>query len=793
MKVSLNWLRDYVEFDESARELSSRLTVTLTETEPVPSAAAGVDGLVVARVVTVDAHPEADKLKVCVVDWDGGASSVVCGAPNVAPGMLTVLARPGAILAGGLKIEARKLRGVRSDGMLVSYAELGLEESSAGIIELDERSRGKSVAELLGLDDEVIDVDVQSNRPDCMGVVGIAREVAAAVGSPLTLPEPSLTEGETPTSELVRVRIEDPAGCPRYMARVVRGVRVGPSPMWLQNRLRSVGVRSISNIVDATNYVMLEYGHPIHAFDYDTVEGPEIVIRRAESGERITTLDGVERGLTPDHLLICDASRPIGIAGTMGGEETEVSDSTRDLIIECAWFDPAVVRRGAKLLGLRTEASQRFERGIDPEAMDRIVERVCALIAETAGGEVARGSLDVGQQEAFVRTIEVDVERVNAMIGPGIDTAEIARRLEPLGFAVGEAGATVSVAVPTWRPDVQEEADLIEEVARARGYDTIEARLPYHSLSVSGGRERAAREDARNAMVRAGFREILTTAFMREESHERLGGAPGGRKPVRLTNPINREAPLMRTSLLPGILDVVRRNRNIGERDLRLFEIGKVYDEAGAPGEEWVVAGALSGTAVVPGWDTRPRNVDFFDAKGVVGALSEALKVDSLDAGCYDGPTYDEGASLRLLLGNEDVGAVGAVSDRVRDAWDLQDDVFVFEIRLEPLLAAWTGMGRYERPPRYPKSRRDVALVVSRGVRAGDVVAAIEGVSEPLLSGTEIFDVYEGKQLPEDKKSIGIALTYMSRERTLTDEEVDAAHARIVKMLTEGFEATLRG
>jgi phenylalanyl-tRNA synthetase beta chain len=794
MIVGLNWLKRYVEFDIGARELAVRLTNSLTETEVVEPPWKGVEGVVAAKVVTVEPHPDADKLSVCVVDWGAGSSTVVCGAPNVRAGMTSVLAPPGSVIAGGRAMSEATIRGRRSHGMLASAMELGLEEASEGILELgDGVEPGADVRRMLGLDDELMDVDAQPNRPDCLGMIGIAREVAAVTGGELRYPTSDLAEEGPRAGELAEVVIEDLVGCPRYIARIVSDVTIGPSPMWLQTSLRSVGVRSISNIVDVTNFVMLEFGHPIHAFDYDRLADHKIVVRRAADGEVMTTLDDIERKLDREHLLICDGREPVALAGVMGGADSEVGDDTRNILLECAQFDPVVVRRGAARLALRTEASQRFERGVDAAAMDLVAARAVGLMAELAGGRVAPGAVDAGVSPEGTRTVRLDVGRVSSMLGADVGAEESVEALSRLGFEVEiERDGALTVGVPSHRPDVTTQADLIEEVLRGRGYDTVAPELPFQSLEVPADTGAAARDRVRDAVVGLGFVEVLTTSFVGRGVDELLTGGDGSRV-IELENPVNKEMPLLRTSIVPQLLDVIRRNKNVGERDLRIFELGKVFwSEGGAPREKWMLAGAMTGRAERRSWDGGDRAVDFFDGKGVLEGMAEALDVDTPDTACYDGPMLEAGASARLLLVGEDAGVLGMVAGAVLDAREVSDPVFAFEIDLDVLCSLCGRVGVYEEAPRYPKVRRDMALVLDEGRPSGDIVAEVKGLDEPLLVDIEVFDIYRGEQLAPGKKSIGYGLTYMSREKTLTDEEVDVAHSRIVGHLVGTFGASLR-
>jgi phenylalanyl-tRNA synthetase beta chain len=794
MIVSLNWLKRYVDFDLNATELALRLTDSLTEAEAVPPPWSGVAGVVAAKVVTAEPHPDADKLKVCVVDWGGGSSTVVCGAPNARSGMTSVLAPPGAVIAQGHKIGEAKIRGRRSHGMLVSAQELGLEESSEGILELDGVEPGGDVTSLLGLDDEIIDLDVQPNRPDCLGVIGVAREVAAITGSEFRLPDLDTSEEGPAASELCAVEIEDLVGCPRYIARVISDVKMGPSPAWLQAALRSVGSRSISNIVDITNFVMLEWGHPIHAFDYDRLADHKIVVKRALEGEKMVTLDGVEHDLNAEHLLICDGREAVALAGIMGGLDSEVTEDTRNILLEVAWFDPKVVRRGARALGVRTDASQRFEHGVDPHAMAAVAARACSLMASLAGGRVAPGMVDAGSAGEGDISVSLDVGKVTSMLGADVGRDETVGALRSFGFGVGDGeGGRLSVDIPSHRSDIAVEADLIEEVLRSRGYEGVAPVVPFHSIDAPPDEGVSARNRVLDAMVGLGFYEVKTTCFMRPGAIERLGGSEVWGEPIELSNPVNKEMPLMRTAVLPSLLDVVRRNRNVGERDLRLFEIGKVFrQEGGEPHESWVLAGAMIGSAGRHVWGSEPRPVDFFDGKGVLWGLAEALDIDTPSVACYDGDLLEDGACARLRVGDDQLGLFGMLSRKVQAEWELADGAFVFELDLDGLCGLLRASGVYEELSRYPKSRRDVALVLDESVAAGEVLAAVGSRQEPLLTDVQVFDVYRGEQLPAGRKSVAFGMTYMHRERTLTDAEVDEAHARIVEHLTKTFDAALR-
>ncbi|MBD3348478.1 MAG: phenylalanine--tRNA ligase subunit beta [Candidatus Eisenbacteria bacterium] len=790
MQVSLKWLGDYVDFEIDGAELARVLTESLTETDYLGAPGAGVTGVVAARVVTSEKHPDADALKVCVVDWGEGSSTVVCGAPNVRAGMTSVLALPDAKLAGGMKVSERRIRGRLSQGMLVSAAELGLEEASEGIIDLGDVDVGSDVRDLLGLDDEVIELDVQPNRPDCMGVLGVAREVAAALSADFRVPDFEVRESGSPAVEAAAAELADPEGCPRYIARLVTGLTFGPSPPWLARRLRGAGVRSLGNIVDVTNFVMLEYGHPIHAFDYARLPEKRIVVRKARRGETLTTLDGEERVLSDADLLICAGDSPVALAGIMGGGETEVTPATRDVLLECAWFDPVTIRRTARKLAMRTEASLRFERGIDASAMGDVAGRACALMAELAGGRVAPGAIDEGRKDRGEVTVGLREDRVRAMLTDELSRDDMVLYLDRLGFDVRPGGdGSLDVTVPPHRHDVETEADLIEEVARLHGYDRIEAIVPYHPLETTGDPARRMRSRVRDAMVGLGLHEVLTSSFVTPETAEAAGGDP-----VLVRNPVNKDTPYLRTSLLPGVFDVIRRNRNVGVRDVRIFEIGKVFgrSENGQHREDWRLSGAICGLRGRPVWDTAPDEIDYYDGKGVVWGLLEALEVDSPETSCYDCPFLSSDAGAGLGLSGRPVGAFGMVSRETRRLWGFDFPVFAFELDLDELAVRCDKEREFEPLPRYPKVRRDLAIVVPEDTEAGSVLRSIEDAGEDLLADVQVFDVYRGEQLGREKKSLAFALTYMSKDRTLTDNEVDDVNARIVDRLLREFGATLR-
>jgi phenylalanyl-tRNA synthetase beta chain len=789
MRISYQWLSEYVDLPP-VEDLAKRLTAVGLEVEAVERRGAELAGVVAARIVASEKHPNAEKLSVTCVDAGAGEPlQIVCGAKNYDVGDVVPLATVGAVLPGGQKIEKAKLRGVESSGMLCSARELGLSPDASGLLILERTvAPGTPIARALGLDDVLLEVNVTPNRPDALSHLGIAREVAALLGTKVRLPQPRLAEGGGAASDAVRVRIDAPDRCHRYAARVVEGVKIGPSPGWLARRLEGCGVRSISNVVDATNYALLELGHPLHAFDLEKVAGREIVVRTARPAEKLTTLDGKERALDPEDLLICDRDRGSALAGVMGGGDSEISDGTTRVLLESAWFAPSGVRRTAKRHGLKTEASYRFERGADPGMVIPALDRCAALIAELSGGQVRAGAVDAHPRPA--RAIEVPLRwgRPRALLGMDVPQAEARRILGGLGFAEVRAdGDGATWRVPSWRQDVALEEDLIEELVRTQGYDAIPETLPsLGDVRAAPTEEEVALGRIRSALEAAGFAEAVNFSFV---APEELAAFDPEARPVPLKNPISAELAVMRTSVLPSLLRNASTNLRQRVEDVRLYEIARAYGrdpgQGDAPADEWgEVAAVLVGRRSPVGWASPRDPADLFDVKAAVQAVLEALGVVGVRFAVRAEPWSHPRASA-AVLGERDalLGTAAELHPRVADAFGLPRGVLAFRLDLDALLAHARLVPRYRPIPRHPAVLRDLAVVVDASVQAGKVLGVVKG--EPLVEEATLFDVYAGAPLPEGKKNLALALRYRAPDRTLTDAEVDAAHAGIVQQLKE--------
>jgi phenylalanyl-tRNA synthetase beta chain len=800
MRISTKWLSEYVPDLVPVEELARRLTAVGLEVEAVERTGQGLAGVVAARIVASEKHPNAEKLSVARVDAGKGEPlQIVCGAKNYAVGDVVPLATVGTTLPGGMKIERAKLRGVESSGMLCSARELGLAEDASGLLLLDRGiSPGTPIADALGLEDVLLDVNVTPNRPDALSHVGIAREVAALLGRKVRLPAPGLAEGGGPASDAVRVRIESPERCARYAARVVEGVRIGPSPLWLARRLESCGVRSISNVVDATNYVLLELGHPLHAFDLDKVAGREIVVRTARPGEKLTTLDGKERALLPEDLLIADRDRGSALAGVMGGGDSEISPGTTRVLLESAWFQPESIRRTSRRQGLKSEASYRFERGADPGMVIPALDRCAALIAELAGGTVRPGIVDAHPREVRAPEVRLRWKRPAALLGMEVAPEDARRILVGLGFeerGVDAEGATF--AVPSWRVDVSIEEDLVEEIVRTKGYDAIPETLPRSGVVTPAEPvEAVLLGRVREALEGVGFSEAVNFSFVAERDLAPLGVGAG----IPLKNPISADLAVMRTSLIPSLLKNAALNRRQRVEDVRLYEIARVYrPRDGAAGgdapasESTEIAAVLVGRRSPVGWAQGGDPVDFHDAKAAAVAVLERLGISAARFRAKASGWLHPRVSAVVLApeGDEVLGELGELHPRVAAAFDLPRGVLAFRLVVDALLGAARIVPEYAGIPRHPAVLRDLAVVVADEVQSEAVLGAVR--EEPLVEDATLFDVYKGAPIPAGKKNLALAIRYRAPDRTLTDAEADAAHARIVERLAGKLGAELRG
>jgi len=809
MTFTLNWLKDYINVDLPVEAVADRLTMLGLEVDNVAELYQDLEPIKVAKIIAVRPHPDADRLTLCDVTLGEGQFQVVCGAPNAKPGLLTAIALPGVSLSSGMKVKKAAIRGQESSGMLCSEKDLGLSEDHRGIMELPDTAReGQSLVEALSLRDVLIEVDLTPNRPDCTSVIGIAREIAGFTNQKLQQPVkddtlPQLTGTGLPFS----VEVLDSEDCPRYAARLLKNVSISPSPWWLRKRLLSVGLRPINNVVDITNLVMLEYGQPLHAFDYDRLGGSKIVVRRARAGEDIVTLDGEKRQLNPEMLLICDAEKPVAVAGVMGGENSEVIDSTKDILLESACFNPLSIRRTARQLKLGTEASYRFERGVDPEVAPRAMERAVQLLVEIAGAEVVAGGYDCLAAIKPKESIKLRVSRTNDILGIELDAGEITRCLESIELQVEQTGDDVLlVTPPSFRVDLEREIDLIEEVARLQGYNEIPTAMPVVPMSFPEQQQGLElRKKLAAVLVSQGFFEAINYSFVDENYFDRLQleENDGLRSAVTLLNPLSEEQKIMRTMMLPSLLQNISRNTSRQSNDIRLFEIGKVFHPVAdnpLPDENMRLAGVVSGRRH-PGASLLHFGnaaVDIYDAKGIIDTILQEARVSKAVAVEVTGtgnkaPSYIRSDSYIVYrAGDKLLGSLGLIDSEILKSFGVKQDVFFFDLDLDLIAELEPEPKSFRQLPKFPAVNWDIAIIVPDSVPAGELLAAIDTAGEALVETAEIFDVYRGDAIDAGHKSVAISLTYRSADKTLDDKTVNKVHQRLIAMLEERFQGRLR-
>jgi phenylalanyl-tRNA synthetase beta chain len=795
VKVSLAWLGDYVDISIGPPELAELLNFSGTKVERIQSAAGNVSGVTVARVLSITAHPNADNLTLVDVEVsDDRTQRVVCGARNFAAGDLVPFARVGARL-GDMTITARKIRGQTSAGMLCSAAELGISDDHTGILVLPpEAEEGQDVVDLLNLDDTILELEVTPNRPDCMGMIGVAREVAAITNTELRLPPVQVPQSVNSLSQ-VKVEILDPHRCPRYVAGYIEGVSAAPSPAWLSARLLAGGIRPITNIVDVTNYVMLETGQPLHAFDARRISEKRIVVRVASEGEKLTTLDGEARALTPEDLLITDGERALAIAGIMGGEGSEVAEDTTEVVLESACFERAGISFSSRRLGLRTEASARFERGSDPAMPPVASARALELMRAVAGGRPTPAQIDANPVPFRARRIQLRPRRTEALLGITVPAEDQVRRLRSIGLEVDSPEDVIDASIPSFRHDLIREEDLIEEVARLEGLARLPSTLP------SGGQggldpTQKAERSAHRALVGFGLCEAWTTAFSQRDDLDRLGLPEDhpARTVVTIENPMAEDDRTLRTSLLPGLLRSLRMNLAHGASGTALFEIAKVYEPVGdvLPAEKKMVAAVFGGSKRRKSWAAESESWNFFAVKGVVQGLCGALATPELGAVPYSSAPFHPTRAAQLLQAGNAIGVLGELHPDVCERFDVPERTVAFEVALEPLLDARTDRPRVVELGRFPAVLMDIAVVVDEQVPAADVGRLIAKAGAPETTSVDLFDVYRGDQVPAGKKSLAYALRMQAQDRTLTDQDAATVRERIIAALRERVGGELR-
>jgi phenylalanyl-tRNA synthetase beta chain len=801
MIISLNWLKDYVDYSVSPEELADRLTMSGLEVESIEYTGKALENVVVAEILDMGPHPDADKLSLCRVSDGANEYPIVCGASNMKAGDKVALATTGTVLPPGPKfpegitIKKAKIRGQVSEGMLCAENELGLGTESDGIMILPPGAvPGTRLIDEIGVNDVLLEIAITPNRPDCLSVVGTAREVAAILSGKAGYPEPSISESGSPVGDYVSVEILSPAKCPRYTCRVITGVKIGPSPKWMKTRLESSGIRSINNVVDVTNYVLLELGQPLHAFDYGLVKGKKIIVRQAGEGEIIKTLDGVERKLTGDDLLICDAERAVALAGVMGGADTEVTEGTSNILLESAYFSPDTVRKTSRKTGLKSESSYRFERGVDPEGVVRALDRAAALIAELAGGKVAAGRIDENPIKIEPAVVSVTAKRVNAILGTNISEEEIISIQKRLGLELlSSDNGVLTFKVPTYRVDLTREIDIIEEMARLYGYNNIPVTLPAVAMKTELPQSvRTAQSKFKEIFTANGFYEAINYSFEDEELLRLF--SPEGALPI--LNPISKDGAVMRTSLTAGLVKNVVLNLSRQESDVRIFETGKVYIPSSGdklPKEINKLAAAATGRKQPELWDR--EELDFFDLKAILEKAFGALHLPSGAAfrAASEIEFLHPGKSAEIIIDSEAVGYVGELHPGLLERLELTKRVYVAEIDLDAAARLTAGKkGEFKPLPKFPSVRRDIALVVDEGVTAGSIIDEIKSLGSGLIEDARIFDVFTGGSVQTGKKSVAVSLHLRAADKTLTEDEINKIQDKALKKLRLALGAELR-
>lgn len=787
MKLPLSWLKDYMNIDGiDNAAYTHALTMSGSMVEGIENPAEEFENVVVGKIVKIEKHPDADKLVVCQVDVaENEPIQIVTGAKNVFEGAVVPVAKHKSRLPGGVKITKGKLRGVPSFGMMCSTDELGIsEERATGILILPEDTPiGEDITKVLGLDESVAEFEITSNRPDCMSIIGLARETAATFNRPFSIPDSLLKENGENINDYASIEVEDSLLCPRYVARVVKNVKIGPSPEWMQKRLKACGIRSINNVVDITNYIMLEYGQPMHAYDLDHVEGRKIVVRRAVEGEQLETLDDQPRTLSSSMITIGDAKRAIGVAGVMGGANSEVTEDTTTVLFESANFHPIYVRRAAKALGMRTDASALFEKGLDAETCLPAINRACSLLLGMGTGELVGGVLDVYPVKKERTALPFEPEKMNAFLGTQISEEEMIDIFRRLEFEVKEG----IVYAPTFRGDIESMADLAEEAARIYGYDKIPSTMMKGAVVAGGKTKKQKLEDKiKDTLAFAGMYEIMTYSFIDPKENQMTAIPEGDARNdfVRITNPLGEENSVMRTDMTSSMLKTLRTNFNRRNPRASLFELGSVYiktKDGQLPDEQQILSMGMYG------------NGDFYSLKGIIEELFELLGIKKYRfEPCTTNPTYHPGRCAEIYFGATKAGVVGQIHPTVAANFKLGTEVYTANIAFNVLLKQYTNDRTYRALPKFPATSRDIAVTLAKSIPVGEIAKIIEKQKTDILENYRLFDVYEGEQVGEGKKSVAYSLSFRAADRTLTDEEVAGATEKILETLKKELNAELR-
>lgn len=803
MYLSYNWLSEFVDIDVAPSDLENILTMLGIEVEGIIDYRIKYDKFYTAKVLSAEKHPDADKLTICKVSTGSEEKSIVCGAPNVATGQSVILGIIGAIVpSAGFKLEKMKIRGALSEGMICSQTELEVGDDSSGIWVLDDNPEpGIPLSDYLGLNDIVYDVSLTPNRADCLSHFGVARDLAAYFGKQVKVPEIKVHESNIDSNIDINISIDDIDKCPRYSGRVIRNIEVKESPQWLKRRLTSVGLRPKNNIVDITNYVLMEFGQPLHAFDLDKIEGSSIIVKTATDKEKFITLDGKERILDDQMLMICDSVKSVAIGGVMGGANTEISSSTKNLLLESAYFDPGCIRRTSKLLGIQSDASYRFERGVDHENIIRASDRAAMLISKVCDCQIQSKVIDIYPKKIERKVCKLRYQRANEIIGIKLSNNEIRKMISGLGFVIlNENESSIQVEVPGYRVDIESEIDLIEEVARLYNYDNIE---PDFTSNINFSRSalpvelssKPLKEKIRNFLVPAGFNEIITQNQTDPNSAEKFD-----ENPIRISNPLGEELSLMRTSLIPSMLKTIERNHKVGNTDLQLFEIGKTFRKSSGnifideicESEELIIG--ITGNRFPMHWSGKSFESDFYDLKGIFESLMGFLKIENV---IRIGESEDKDRIFKQdmsgIYHNDDlIGRFGEINVKYLKTFDIESKVFIIYVNLSRLFFIESNFGKFDPVPPFPSVSRDLGFIMDNSILSEKVKNVIVSNGGSLLRNCEIFDLYKGKGIEPGSKSIAFGLEFSASDRTLTDAEVDKAVQKIVNSVESKFQAILR-
>lgn len=793
MNLPMSWLNDYMDINVTPKEYSDRMTMSGSKVEGFENMGENVQNVVAGKVLTCEDHPDSDHLHVCTVDaGTGEILQIVCGAPNVKAGIIVPTSLVGATLPDG-KIKKGKLRGVESFGMLCSHDELGITEDMLGyepeygiLILPDDTPVGKDIRDIFGMNETVVEFEITSNRPDCFSIIGLARETAATFDKKFTIPEVKFTEGGENIADTISVDVLNKDKCQRYCARMVKNVKIGPSPSWMQERLRACGVRPINNIVDITNYVLLEYGQPMHAFDLRDLADNKIIVRRAENGEVIKTLDEQDRTLTNDDLVIADGKKAVAIAGVMGGFNSEVKDDTTTVIFESATFEASSVRLTAQRVGLRTEASSRYEKGLDYNNTVPAVERACQLVEELGCGENTSGMIDVMGNVTDMKTLPFRPEKINAFLGTNISTEQMVKYFDALEIKTDLDKMTVTP--PSFRPDLEGEADIAEEVARFCGYDKIPVTLLSGEATCGKKTDRQAAQDDINKILTAlGMYEIYTYTFTSPSVFDKLSVPADSklRNAVKISNPLGEDTSIMRTTTIASMLDILSRNYNYRNAAARLFEIGKIFtptEEGKLPDEPLKITIGIYGD-----------KADFYDIKGICEEMFRSLNVQNVKyEAVTDNPTFHPGRCAKISAGGKTLGLIGEIHPAVGRKYGIETPVYIGELDFENVFLNIKTDVKFKELPKYPAVTRDIAMLVDKTVPVADIEEVVKKASGKLLESINLFDVYEGEQIPEGKKSVAYSAVYRALDRSLTGDEVQKVFDKVLKNLENQLGAQLR-